>query len=385
MMKPGLAYVVNSLNPGGTEKLVVEMALAFSADYRVGVFCLDEPGHWADSLRQRGITVTCLWRQPGLDLRMPLLLAKAFRRMDARIVHAHQCTPWFYSVLARLLYPAPRVVLQEHGRFFPETDDPVRKLVNRLLISKLTHCFVAVSADVKQRLVRYEGLAPGKIRVIYNGIGSISPVSAEHREQLRLDFGWGRDAFVVGTVGRFDPIKNLPMLVQAIGEAHAANPHVRGLLVGDGSEMVRIRDLVRDFGLADVIRLTGFRDDATAIAQCMDLFVLSSLSEGISMALLEAIQLGVPVAVTAVGGNTEVILAGSTGWTVPSGATDLLAAVILQASADPGECRRFARAGCRRVAEVFARDAMIEHYRTIYGSLLSPSGKSLDAAERMRA
>lgn len=384
MMRPGLAYVVNSLNPGGTEKLVVDMALAFSQEYRVGVFCLDEPGRWAERLRQRDIAVSCLWRQPGLDLRMPVLLAHELRRMDARIVHAHQCTPWFYAALARLLYRKPRLLLEEHGRFYPEIHHPVRRLVNRLLVSRLTHRFVAVSADVKQRLVRYEGLNADRIEVIYNGIGSVPPLSPDRRELLRREFGWESGEFVVGTVGRFDPIKNLPMLVQAIGKARATNSRIRGLLVGDGPEMQCIRDVIRDLGLDDTVRLTGFRDDAQTLTQCMDLFVLSSLSEGISIALLEAIRMRVSVVVTAVGGNPEVVLAGETGWTVASGATETLSDIILEAEASPQMCRKLADAGSGRLEERFTFDGMIESYRKMYRSLLFPRGRSHSTCERIR-
>jgi glycosyltransferase involved in cell wall biosynthesis len=369
MMRPGLAYVVNSLHPGGTEKLVVEMALAFSEDYRVEVFCLDEPGHWAQTLRQRGVAVSCLWRQPGLDLRMPLCLAHAFRRMDARIVHAHQCTPWFYSALARLLHPGFRLLLEEHGRFYPETDHPARKLVNRLLISRLTHRFVAVSADVGKRLVRYEGLDPKRIEVIYNGIGSIPSIGEDRRKLLRREFGWAEGDFVVGTVGRFDPIKNLPMLVKAIGNARARNSRIQGLLVGDGPEMQRIRDLVEESGLTEAIRLTGFRDDARTLAQCMDLFVLASLSEGTSMALLEAAAAGVPAAVTAVGGNPEVVVGGQTGWVIPSEAEDALSAAILEAAGDAELRRRFTIAARERVEERFTFAKMIDAYRGLYRTL----------------
>jgi len=304
--------------------------------------------------------------------------------MGARIVHAHQCTPWFYAALARLLCSTPRLVLEEHGRFYPEVEHRGRKLVNRLLISNLTHRFVAVSADVKQRLARYEGVNASEIEVIYNGVGPLAPVTADQREQLRREFGWGNGEFVVGTIGRFDPIKNLPMLVRAISSSRARNPRVRGLLIGDGPDMPRIRDLLRESELTEIVRLTGFRDDVRTLAQCMDLFVLSSVSEGTSMALLEAIQMGLPVAVTSVGGNPEIVLAGETGWTVASGDAESLSEVILEAAADPDRCHRLASAGVRRLEERFTFNGMIERYRKLYHSLLSQPGASPEALEQIR-
>lgn len=371
--RPVLAYVVNSLQPGGTEKLVIEMSRAFAGEFCVRVFCLDEPGLWADDLRRSGIPVVCLWRQSGLDLSICRKLARELRRCGAQIVHAHQCTPWFYTALSRLLNPHPRLLLEEHGRLFPEVDRPLRRLVNRLLIRRLTHRFVAVSKDVRRRLQQYEGLRGMRIEVIYNGVTAETPLNPGQRSALRADLGFDADAFVIGTVGRFDSIKNLPMLVRSLAAARTHAGRIRALLVGDGPELPAIRALIEDLGLTQSVRLTGFRSDARTLLQCMDLFVLSSLSEGTSMALLEAMAAGVPAAVTAVGGNAEVVRSGETGWLVPSGDVAALSAVIVEAAKSFELCSRLGAAARGRVEDVFAIEKMIASYRELYGSLL-PAG-----------
>jgi glycosyltransferase involved in cell wall biosynthesis len=369
-VRPTLAYVVNTLNPGGTEKLVMDMSLAFAADFNVQVVCLDEPGRWSATLRERGIQVHCVWRQPGMDLSVPRKLAALFRRAQVDIIHAHQCTPWFYAALSRLSYSRPRLLLEEHGRFYPEVKNRKRAFINRQLIRRLTHTFVAVSDDIRQRLERYEGLDARQIEVIYNGIAAPAPLSGGERVALRASLGIGRDDFVIGTVGRFDSIKNLPMLVGALASVGAQMPRVRGLLVGDGPVMASIRGLVASTGMADRIHLTGYRSDAGNLTQCMDLFVLTSLSEGTSMALLEAMAAGVPAAVTAVGGNPEIVLDGVTGWTVPSGDTDALARVMRSAVTCDEPRGGYARAGNSRYTEHFTAQRMVEGYRARYLRLL---------------
>jgi glycosyltransferase involved in cell wall biosynthesis len=371
LTRPSLAYVVNSLNPGGTERLVVEMSLAFKADFDVMVLCLDEPGLWAGDLRAAGIPVHCLWRQPGIDLAIPVRLARQFRRSNTRIVHAHQCTPWFYGALSRLFHFAPRLLLEEHGRFFPEVENRKRVLVNRVLVSKLTHRFIAVSEDVGSRLEKYEGLDRARIEVIYNGVKADTPLNPDARQQLRSELGFDSESFVVGTVGRFDPIKNLPMLVGSLARAAKSITSLRGLLVGDGPVFNQIRSQVGEEGLADRMRMTGFREDARKLIQCMDLFVLSSFSEGTSMALLEAMAAGVPVAVTAVGGNPELVVSGETGWVVPSDSVEALSAAILDAASDAPKRRRMAEAGQQRFMNHYAFERMIESYRRVYQSLLA--------------
>ncbi len=367
--RPGLLYIVNSLNPGGTERLVIEMGVAFSGEYRVCVICLDEPGTWAAELRRRGVPVYCLWRQPGLDLSMPAKIARIARAYRVSILHAHQCTPWFYAALSRLFHRSPRLLLEEHGRLYPEADRALRRLVNRALIIPLSHRFVAVSADVRGRLERYEGLNPVRTEVIYNGVEAAAALSGEERLRLRRELGFETEAFVVGTVGRFDPIKNLPMLVAALARARAGERRIRGLLIGDGPEFGAIQALIARSGLTDAVRLTGFRADARRLVQCLDLFVLASFSEGTSMALLEAMAAGVPAAVTAVGGNPEVVLAGLSGWVIPSEDTAALVDAILAAARDPAVCERYARAGRHRFEEHFTFPRMIGRYRTLYRSM----------------
>jgi glycosyltransferase involved in cell wall biosynthesis len=374
-LRPMIAYVVHSLNPGGTEKLVIEMSLAFAGEFDVQVFCLDEPGLWAGTLRARGIPVHCLWRQPGTDLMVAVRLARALRRRKAQIIHAHQCTPWFYAALSRLLYHRPRLLLEEHGRFFPEVDRPVRRWINRLLIRRLTDHFVAVSAEVRHRLQRYEGLTDALVQVIYNGVSFEPPLTREERGRIREELGFGEKDFIIGTIGRFDPIKNLPMLVQSIAAARALDERIVGMLVGEGPELPAIRTLVERLGLADAVRLTGFRSDARRLAQCLDLFVLSSFSEGTSMALLEAICTGVPVAVTDVGGNPEVVLAGQTGWVIPSRSVESLTAAILEAASDAQHRYRLAQAGRQRFEQHFTFERMVASYRDIYQSLIGTGGR----------
>jgi L-malate glycosyltransferase len=374
-MSASIAYVVNALNPGGTERLVVDMSRAFAREFDLAVICLDEPGSWGQALRAEGIAVHCVWRQPGMDLSMPRKLARLFRAAGTRIVHAHQCTPWFYAALARLRNGAPKLLLEEHGRFYPEVRNRKRALVNRALIRPLTHRFVAVSEDVRQRLETYEGLDAAQIRVIYNGVTPPAELSVAARASLRAQLAIGPDEFVVGTVGRFDSIKNLPMLVDSLARViqqdPRQDPRVRGLLVGDGPEMANIRALIARLGLNERITLTGYRDDARQLAQCMDLFVLSSFSEGTSMALLEAMSAAVPVVVTAVGGNPEIVTAGETGWIVKSDDAVGLAAAINEAARDDSLRQQRAEAGRRRFHERFLFSRMLDHYRDLYRELLA--------------
>ncbi|HNB66621.1 glycosyltransferase [Accumulibacter sp.] len=365
-----MAYVVNSLNPGGTERLVIEMSCAFQSTFDISVVCLDRPGLWSGELRKRGVPVHCMWRQPGLDVGMIWKIAQYCRDRDVRVIHAHQCTPWFYAGLSRMINGRPRLLLEEHGRFFPEIRNRARELVNRALINRLTHSFVAVSQDIKSRLVAFEGIPPSRIAVVYNGVRAAPALAGHERAGLRAQLGFAPDSFVVGTVGRFDSIKNLPLLVRCLANVKRENPGLAGLLVGDGPEFATIEMQLASCSLSDCVRLTGFRADARALVQCMDLFVLPSFSEGTSVALLEAMAAGVPVVVTSVGGNPELVSDGVTGWVVPSNEEAAMSAAILAAWRDPKLRDAYARAARQRFVESFEFDAMIANYQEVYASLL---------------
>ncbi len=373
--KHRLAYVVNSLNPGGAERLVVDMALQYRERYSVAVICLDAPGEWADRLRSRDVPVYCLWRQDGFDLSIPFKLARLLRQLDCHLVHAHQTTPWIYTALSRLIRHRPKLLFEEHGRFYPETRKPRRVWVNRHLVRRLTDLTVAVCDDIRQRLDVYEGLDANLIEVIHNGVEQPAAISPAERDACRKSFGFSPCDFVVGSVGRLDGIKNFPMLVQAVSEARelsssAVDTSIKGVIIGDGPESEALTETVREYQLTENFALPGYRADARKIVQCLDMFVLTSWSEGISMSLLEAMASGVCVAVTDAGGNPDVVRHRQDGWLVTPGSADELAAVIQEVACSPELRVEFGHAAAKRFRSGFTFSQMVDAYHLRYQALL---------------
>lgn len=367
--KPTLAYVVNSLNLGGTEQLVVQMGLAIADEYGVFVVCLDEPGLWAPALRKKGIPVYCMYRQPGIDIALAVKLAKFFREHDIAIVHAHQCTPWFYAALSRLLYRGPKLLFEEHGRFFPEVEKKKKAFFNKLIIQRLTDQFIAVSKDVKARIAKYEGVDSKRIEVVYNG-ANIAKISAEEKSNLRHQLGLDINDFIIGSVGRMDAIKNYPMFIKSLSQVAKKYPKVRGLLIGDGPEFETLKRLRDETGLNNTLLMPGYKENAASIIQCLDLFVLCSFSEGTSMALLEAMAAQIPVAVTDVGGNPELVEKDMSGWVVPSDSVDELTKAMIEVVTQQNKANAYAKAGYRRYEKYFTFNIMMDNYRKIYQQML---------------
>lgn len=367
--KKKIAYIVNSLNLGGTERLVVQMSNAFKDFFDIHVICLDEPGLWANELRGKNISVYCFWRHPGIDISIAVKIARFCKDKKIDLIHAHQSTPWFYSALSRFLYSAPKLLFEEHGRHYPERYSRKKNVVNRVVIQRLTSKVVAVSEDVKKRLAKYEGLSEDCISVIYNGTQPPEILQDEKKQAIRKSFGFDEKTFLIGTVGRLDQIKNLPMLLKAIAAGRGKNKTIKCLLVGDGPEREKLTELAAALNIEDDIVFAGYRADATALLQCMNLFVLCSFSEGTSMALLEAMAAGVPAVVTNVGGNPELIRHGENGWVIPSDAEADLAAVIDEAFHSPETRLKLAKMASVHFHEKFSFERMVEKYHYLYRDL----------------
>ncbi|OAG27692.1 glycosyltransferase [Thermodesulfatator autotrophicus] len=367
--KPVICHVAHALNPGGTERLVCELARAFKSKAKVLVITLEEPGEWGQALREEGIPVFPLFREPGIDLNIVFELRRLWRENQVSLVHAHQYTPFFYAGLARHVERRPKLIFHEHGRHYPETLKRLKNIFNRLVLAPMADEIIAVSREVRDRLARYEGLNPRRIKVIYNGIRPPEVISPEKRLHLRKDLGFNPDDLIIATVGRFDPIKNLPMLLKALALARTKLPKIKGLLIGDGPEFSRLKALARELGLGKDIVFTGFRKDAVKLMQVADIFALSSFSEGTSLALLEAMAVGLTPVVTTVGGNPEIVIDGKTGFLVPSDDFTRMAAAFLLLAEDENLRTRLGENARKRFEEQFTFEKMIKNFETLYQKL----------------
>ena len=371
--KWNIAYVVHSLNMGGTEALARDMCLALKHEFNLWMICLDEAGIWASEIREAGVPVYVFNRREGLDVRLIYRIGQFARENRVHLFHAHQTTPWFYSGLARLINPRSKVLFEEHGRFFPETFERKKVIFNKLVLCPLTTGFVAVSKDVKNRLVQFEGVPRNKIRVIHNGKIPVIPPSQHELTSMRAALGIGPNDFVCGTIGRLDPIKNLSIFLKALAEVVPTHPQVKGVIIGDGPLYNQISNMAESLKLKEHLIMTGYRDDAHRLVYAFDLFVLTSLSEGISMALLEAMCAGVPQAATDVGGNPEVVRPGETGWLFPSGDHRTLARILIEAASERQKLNKMGQASKRRFETSFTFKTMIDTYTKLYREMLGAS------------
>lgn len=355
--------LVLSLSPGGTERLVIEICRHLAGTVDSTVCCLDEPGAWAGELSQLNIPVVSLSRTPGFHPSLAVRLAKVIKSRRIHVVHCHHYSPYVYGLLASILKPDVRLVFTEHGRLSDAAPSRKRRLVNPMLAWGPGR-LCAVSADLKRHMVA-EGFPARRIEVVYNGIDPGERPRPPQRQAAREALGVPQDAFLVGTVGRLDPVKNLAALLQAQAVLVGQCRHAKVIIVGDGPERQALEEHASTLGVSESVSFAGYRPDVRFLMSAFDVYLNCSSYEGISLTILEAMATTLPVVATPVGGNPEVVIDHETGRLVP-GSGRALASAVLDLARDPVRRHAMGAAGRWRVKRHFSVARMVQQYAEAY-------------------
>jgi glycosyltransferase involved in cell wall biosynthesis len=350
--KLSVVHVTLGLDMGGLEKLLVEFARHADRNrFELRFVSLTTRGTLADHIEAAGWPVTVLNAPSGFRPRVALDLATLFQRWQIDVVHTHDDRPCIYGAPAARLAGARTVIHSRHGR------SPLLTRRQRLLVrmaARLTDRFVCVSNDSAVLSVR-QGISRRRVRTIWNGI-----------DLARFTYAGPCTRGPVVAVARLSPEKGIDNLIRAIGIAAKDCPSIRAEIAGDGPCWPDLMALRQQLGLADRIRLLGQVTDVPAVLGRAGIFVLPSLSEGISLTLLEAMARGLPVVAAAVGGTCEAVQPDKTGLLVPAGNPSALAAALVQVMSDPTAAHAMGLAGRRRVETLFDVRRMVADYESLY-------------------
>jgi glycosyltransferase involved in cell wall biosynthesis len=360
---PRVLQVVLQLDPGGTERLVVELVRRLHPRIPMAVCCLDGPGAWAPQIEALGVPLTSLHRQPGFRPGLARRVADAARDAGATVLHCHHYSPFVYGRLAALALPGTRVIYTEHGRLSDGAPSLKRRLVNRLLTPGVSD-LKAVSHDLRGHLLR-EAM-PARMKVVWNGIDAGEAPTPAVRAMARAALGMPADARVVMTIARLDPVKDLATLIRAASRAFSVVPQLRLLIVGDGSERPHLEQVAAAEAPAGTVRFLGHRNDARQLLAGADVYANSSTSEGISLTLLEAMAAELPVVATHVGGTPEVVEQLASGWLVPARDPVRLADALVEALTEDGRPSKPGQNQRARVLEQFSIEHMVDVYSALY-------------------
>ncbi|MFH1678491.1 MAG: glycosyltransferase [Candidatus Omnitrophota bacterium] len=358
-----IMHVVLSLEVGGLESLVVELVRRMRHNYQFLICCLDSYGELSKEAEELGAGIKLLKRKPGIDLLLPFRLAKLMSKEGVSIVHTHNLSSLFYGSLAGKIAGIPVILSTQHGR----KDKGTRKSrwADRLAAC-MNNKVIAVSQDTADWLRDYYGIHSSKIEVIYNGIDIKQYAKQDDIDKVRKLLKIEPGTSIVGTVARLSPEKDQITLLNAFSQVLKRINKVKLLIAGDGVLGDKLREYAERLGLSDNVLFLGYRKDIPSLLSMVDVFVLSSLREGVSLTLLEAMAADTPIVATDVGGNSEVVIEGETGFLTPAKSPDKMADAIIKILSEKELAGRMAEAGQRRVEEIFDIEQMVKKYDELY-------------------
>lgn len=367
--------IVPAMVPAGMEMVVARLTRRLAArGHDVAITCIEYLGDLGERLRREGVPVEVAY-SPGLrTIVYPAALVRRLRDRRPDVVHVHSGA-WIKGARAAAFARVPRVIHTEHGLLDHE---PSYAPLIKQWAARYTAAVAAVSAPLLTYLREVDGLPPAKLRVVPNGIDTDVFQPDGRPGNLRTRFGIGAERFVIGHVARLSPVKNHRLLLDAFALLHEARPEAFLALIGDGDLRPQIETRISELGLADHVGLYGVAHDLPPLYRELDVFVLSSLAEGTSMSILEAMSSALPVVATDVGGNADLL--GETGVLVPSGDPAALATAIGRVIADPAGRRAMGCAARRRIVHEYDEELVTDRYEALYrNEAAAPSVPALAA------
>lgn len=348
--------LIKGLNSGGAEQLLVLAARYRDRDrfaYEVAYLL---PGHEAllETLLAEDVPATCLAGTPWWDPRWLLRLRRRLRRHPVDVVHAHSPLVATGARLVLLTIPAaerPKMVVTLHNMW--RSHHLAVRLIDRCTY-RVDDARLAVSDAVRRSL---PGRASQKAITLIHGIDVEHITAAADRAGARAELGVADDDILVGTVANLRPTKGYPDLLAAARRVTEARQGIEFVAVGQGPQRAALEAQHRESRMGDRFRFLGYRADAPRLMSAFDIFCMSSRHEGLPVAIMEALVLGIPVVSTDVGGIGEMVTQGREGLLVPVGNPDLLARAVLTLADDPERRQACAEAAAKRGAQLDAASA----------------------------
>jgi glycosyltransferase involved in cell wall biosynthesis len=358
-MERRVLFVIDSLQIGGAETLMLDLLDAAAARRWRAHVAYFTPGALASEVAARGVETT---RLSAAGLRDPLAVwraAKLMRRFRPDVVHSHLTKSDLVGQLAAALVGVPRRILTLHN-----VDPWRRRRPLSWLWRVLTagaHVRVAVSERVADHVAACGGASRAAITVVDNGVDTRRFDRAAAPPLHRAAWGFGPDDVVIAIVGRLTPQKDHSTFLAAAAALAPRAPSARFLIVGDGELRAALEAQAKVLGLgADRLHFAGALRDMPGLFAAVDVIAFSSAWEGLPMALLEAMAMALPVATTAVGGVPGVVRDGVEGFLVPPGAPEALAEAVGRLVADADLRARMGAAGRRCIDAHFSAAAMLD-------------------------
>jgi sugar transferase (PEP-CTERM/EpsH1 system associated) len=357
-------HVVYALQPGGMELGVVKLVNGLDPLRVQSAICSTRQAGILKQQVSPRVPLFELHGRRGNDVRLVWRLYRLFRREHPDIVHTHGWGTVLEGLIAARLAGVAAVVHGEHGTLQVRA---YQRLLQRVAWSAANRV-LSVSSRLAERMTSEMRVDAGRITTIRNGV-DLERFRPGNRADARASLALKDRSVIVGTVGRLVPVKDHATLLEAVALLRRRGIDAKFVLSGDGPLNASIRARASALGISDNVHLLGHREDVETVLAALDVFVLSSLSEGLSNTILEAMAMGLPVVATRVGGADELVRDGLTGVLVPPHAPREMADGLAQLLQDGQARQAMGAAGRARVEAEFALSVMVARYEALYMDL----------------
>lgn len=357
-----ILYLSTSSGPGGAERVISNLSASLDpARYRA-ILCLFRPGWIQEHTENRGVRTYVIPTQGMFDWRWVLRVKRLLKDEHVDLIHAHEFDANVQGTFVAALSGVPLVATVHGKNYFWE------KLRRRLAYQWVSRnaTMVAVSENLKQFIVEKVGVDSGHVKVVYNGVDLLPHCGPADIDQCRKELDLPTGDQIVGVVGNLYPVKGHQYLIAAIPAVLAKCPNTTFIFAGRGQLEGELKEQVHQLGVAPKVRFLGLRQDIPRILAVLHAFVLPSLSEGLSLAILEAMVAGKPVIATDVGGNPELVEDSETGYLVPSQNSQALADRLISLLMNRDRALQFGKVGQLRAQGQFSLRTMVREYQAIY-------------------
>lgn len=372
--RPLALHLITSFEVGGTERQAVELLKRLNRErfgVRLAVLRLEGPLYQEIASLFPQVPQFPLTSFYNANAARQLTRLRALLvRERVNLLHAHDFYAGVLGAAAARLAGVRVIVCQRHLRL---SDRRVHELGTRFA-HRLADRVLVNSEAIRDHVLSAGRVPAEKLVVVRNGFEAPAMFNGEERQRQRAallrELNLNAAAKLVGMVARLQPVKGHRYFIEAAGHVAQVEPDTHFLLVGDGALRPEIKAQAAQLGLADRVHLLGDRSEASRIVAGFDVAVLSSLHEGLPNTVMEAMAASVPVVATAVGGTTELVTDGETGFLVPPAEADALAQRILSMLRNPAWSARMAAQGRQHILDQFGMTRMVESVERLYDELM---------------
>lgn len=364
-----ILHIIDTTGPGGAETVFIDLISHLPTQKYRSIVVIRGKGWVYEELNRRGIEPMLLDAKGSFNWRYLKKLISLIHQQKVDLIQSHLLGSNIYTSLAGFITRTP-VVATFHGMVDVSQLERFSKL-KFAVVNLGASAIVAVSESLREDIIQRTTLRVSKICVIYNGINT-ADFKPEKTDDLRQQYGWSKNEVIVGSLGNIRPAKAYDVLLQAAALLKNTGISFRFVIAGHykGGLYQRLVELKNTLELDDRVFFLGFNDNPAVFLSNLDLFLLSSSSEGFSIATIQAMASGIPVVATSSGGPQEIITDGKTGCLVAPDTPQAIADAVLKLARDKELSKRLAFSGQKHVASTFDIRSMVSAYQDIYQQYL---------------